>query len=163
METIKGKPLVHTPDEAREAEEAKRNQRTLADDGVTKYVVDKDDPRYENAIKGRFCGNCRHHRIDEAQKDMIKQRFIERLVHEEDWKPEWFKNWGAAGYCDFLAERLIAWEAPAVLPASDLDSALVVGSSDGMVLMPCPNFVSKAEKGGIIISSKHGVTRDRYE
>lgn len=135
----------------------------LHNDGGIRTVISKDDPRYEAAIKGQFCGNCRHHKITEAQQAMVQERFLERLVHEEEWKLEWLKDWGKAGMCDHFEGRLIAWENPIVIARSDVDSTVAVGSVEGMERRSCPYFVSKAEKGGMIISTKHGVRRDRHE
>lgn len=34
----------------------------------------------------RVCGTCRHFQLERGRREIAKQRFLERLVLEEDWK-----------------------------------------------------------------------------
>ncbi len=37
-------------------------------------------------LEGKVCGGCKYFELDHGQKLMKDQRFLERLVHEEEWQ-----------------------------------------------------------------------------
>jgi len=40
------------------------------------------------AASGNVCGECKYFELAEGQKQMEAQRFVERLVREQEWKVE---------------------------------------------------------------------------
>lgn len=52
---------------------------------VVRGVTAKDVENYAQAPKN-VCGECRHFRLAEGRKEIVKQKFLQRLVLEEHWK-----------------------------------------------------------------------------
>jgi hypothetical protein len=52
---------------------------------VVKGVTQKDIENYASA-PSRVCGECRHFQLNEGRREIVKQKFLQRLVLEENWK-----------------------------------------------------------------------------
>lgn len=61
-----------------------------------------------SALPARTCGTCRFFNLKGGQREMVKQRFAERLVLEENWS---LKHLGApldhAGVCDASGGQMV--------------------------------------------------------
>lgn len=126
-----------------------------------KIFSPRDDPRYQGILEGRCCNICVHHDKDMAAQAMLEQNFIERLIHDERWKADWFDDWRIWGICkafyDGKYARIVHGDAPATCAASDVDSDKKVGSSEGMEQIPCPHFRNTLEHGDTMHASAAGV------
>jgi hypothetical protein len=52
---------------------------------VVRGITQKDVENYANAPT-RVCGECRHFQLREGRREIVKQKFLQRLVLEESWK-----------------------------------------------------------------------------
>jgi hypothetical protein len=69
---------------------------------------------------GRTCGSCDHFEYEEGQNEIRRQRFFERMVHDERWKKEWLAQPNAMSLDQFAmcgqSDDMIV---PAMAPACD--------------------------------------------
>ena len=157
---------VITQEDREESAEVRQKLVTLSEDKGTTIKVDKNDPRYEAAVKGRVCCNCVFFNRELAQEAIRQQRFMERAVHEERWRPEWLKNIAQFGVCEQFSDgqglRLNEPFAPATCAASDVDSTKLPGTEAGMAQIECPHFRSRMEHGEKFTSSRAGTRRAEH-
>ena len=149
--------LVTPEDTAR----ARADKKKLADDGGTVVMVDENDPRYQAAIQKRRCGDCVNFDNEAAVRAMKEQNFVERLVKEETFREEWFKEYSAFGVCwafsDSEGLRVNEPDAPGICAASDLDSSKPMGSQEGSEMCLCPYYENRKDRGRFATSSAAGV------
>lgn len=141
--------IVLTPEQLVE-----RRKKIHRADEKSPIIVAPDAKDLQRVLQtGNICGGCAHWRLDQAQQDMIDQRFWERMLQEEKYRNEWFENKGSYGYCQHFEGRAIPFNAPATNLASDHDASLY-NTKKGMEKVPCPMY--KERKGSTMsISRSH--------
>lgn len=75
----------------------------------------QDIEAYGSGVQKHTCATCRHFRHEQGQKAMEQERFLERIVHEEQWKT---RHLGCSpkdyGYCQERgSDTLTSMHAPA--------------------------------------------------
>jgi len=124
-----------------------------------KLILPKDDPRYQALTEKRVCLNCIHHNKEMAAQAMQEQKFIERLLHDERYRTEWFNDFRKFGVCEIFSDgqglRLVDGDAPAICAASDLDSTKPIDTPEGQEQLACP-YWEEATDAGKLIATRHG-------
>jgi hypothetical protein len=116
--------------------------------GKEPLIVLPDGEDQTRAImNNELCCACRNFDRELGQHEMIKQKFVERILLEEKYRREWFSSWGHYGLCHIFESRLIDPMCPAVCSAGDLDSSLVKGSQEALKKVRCPYYEPKEIKG----------------
>lgn len=137
-----------------------RREKKMSGSEPGKLIMPKDDPRYEALVEKRICINCIYHNRPLAAKAMRDQQFIERLLHDERYKTEWFNDFRKFGICEVFSDdagtRLVDGDAPAVCAASDADSTKLPGTPEGQEQIPCPHW-EEATESGKLVATRHGV------
>lgn len=71
----------------------------------------------ERIQTGRTCGNCDCYEYDSGQEEIRRQRFFERMVHDEEWKAGWLANPNAMSLDQFgMCGQSLEMAVPAMAP-----------------------------------------------
>ena len=133
--------------------------RTSCDDAC--IILPSDCDIVELTKQGIRCGHCRNCNVEEAQREMRKQNFVERMLREEKYRLEWFRlvdgtiDVTAYGLCDVFDWRLVDRLAVATCHREDVDESLK-NSKKGREKIPCPFFEPVTGKGAKMVVSRSG-------
>jgi hypothetical protein len=156
---------IITPEDTRQA---RADKKALSKTGGNVILVDENDPRYQAAVQGRRCDQCVEFDNEAALRAMKEQKFVERVVKDEQWRENWFKQYQDFGVCWAFSDggglRLNEPDAPGICARSDIDSTAPPGSEKGMEMVLCPYYENRKDRGKFASSSAAGVrgptTRD---
>jgi hypothetical protein len=132
-----------------------RRKQVAREDENEPIICIPDEGELAQALQGgALHGFCENWCPEQAQEEIVKQRFGERMMLEEKWRREWFEHWTHYGFCRHHPGRLIPFNAPAIVPRSDLDSSLY-GCKAGMEKVQCPDFRDKRRHGSRMFIGKY--------
>lgn len=106
----------------------------------------------------RLCMFCNNWDQELGQQECLKQKFWQRMLREEKYKPEWFENPHSYGLCRVFEGRLIPSIAPATCVASDFNEE-IYGKPGGMDKLPCPYYNDKRVVGSKMFIGVHAKSK----
>lgn len=136
-------------------------KRVIAKNAQGLVLVDENHPQYQAAMMKQVCRDCVNFDVEAAQQAMMEQRFVERMVKDEEWQERWLEPYQSYGVCWAFSDsgglRINSPQAYGICAASDLDSSLRIGSPEGSVMMLCPYYDNRKDRGRFAQSSAAGV------
>lgn len=133
----------------------RRKQVSRADEKEPIICI-ADESELAQALQGgALHGFCNNWSLEDGQHEIVKQKFGERMVLDERWRREWFEHWNHYGICRHHPGRVIPFNAPAIIPRSDIDSSLY-NTKAGMEKVKCPDFDDKRRHGSKMRIGRYG-------
>jgi hypothetical protein len=140
-------------------EQMMQQRKHTADEDGTPLVVLPTESEVGQAIStGRLCMFCKHWDLELGQEECRRQKFWQRMLNDEKYRPEWFEDPRTYGLCKAWDGRLVPSIAPATCVKSDLDSDLY-HQPGGMDKLPCPHFWDKRVHGSGMVIGAHSKTK----
>jgi hypothetical protein len=135
-----------------------KRKHTADKDGRPLVVLPSDSEVGRALTTQRLCLFCTNWDLELGQEECRKQKFWQRMLKEEKYRPDWFEDPRTYGLCKAFDGRLVPSIAPATCVASDLN-AEKYNKPGAMDKLPCPFYRDKRETGSRMFIGAHAKSK----